>query len=40
MPHSPKFQRTPLAAALGVALLPLLANPVQAQLEEVPEVVR
>jgi outer membrane receptor protein involved in Fe transport len=35
MPHSPKFQRTPLAAALGVALLPLLASPVQAQLEEV-----
>ena len=35
MPHSPRFQRTPLAAALGVALLPLLASPVQAQLEEV-----
>jgi outer membrane receptor protein involved in Fe transport len=35
MPHSPRFQRTPLAAALGVALLPLLASPAQAQLEEV-----
>ena len=35
MPHSTKFQRTPLATALGVALLPLLASPVQAHLEEV-----
>lgn len=32
-PH--RFQRTPLAAALGVALLPMLSSPVQAQLEEV-----
>ena len=35
MSHPHRFQRTPLAAALGVALLPLLASPVQAQLEEV-----
>lgn len=35
MPHPHRFHRTPLAAALGVALLPLVASPVQAQLEEV-----
>ena len=35
MTHPHRFQRTPLAAALGVALLPLVASPVQAQLEEV-----
>ena len=35
MSHPPRFQRTPLAAALGVALLPLVASPVHAQLEEV-----
>ena len=35
MSHPRRFQRTPLAAALGVALLPLVASPVQAQLEEV-----
>ena len=35
MSHPQRFQRTPLAAALGVALLPLVASPVQAQLEEV-----
>lgn len=33
--HPQRFQRTPLAAALGVALLPLVASPVHAQLEEV-----
>ena len=33
--HPQRFQRTPLAAALGVALLPLIASPVHAQLEEV-----
>ena len=32
-PH--RFQRKPLAAALGIALLPLMSSPVQAQLEEV-----
>ena len=32
-PH--RFQRKPLAAALGIALLPLVSSPVQAQLEEV-----
>jgi iron complex outermembrane receptor protein len=35
MSHPQRFQRTPLAAALGVALLPLVASPVHAQLEEV-----
>lgn len=35
MSHPHRFQRTPLAAALGVALLPMLSSPVQAQLEEV-----
>ena len=35
MTHPHRFTRTPLAAALGVALLPLVASPVQAQLEEV-----
>ncbi|MGI9313078.1 MAG: TonB-dependent receptor [Luminiphilus sp.] len=35
MSHPQRFQRTPLAAALGVALLPLIASPVHAQLEEV-----
>ena len=35
MTHPHRFKRTPLAAALGVALLPLVASPVQAQLEEV-----
>ena len=35
MSHPHRFHRTPLAAALGVALLPLVASPVQAQLEEV-----
>jgi len=35
MSHPQSFQRTPLAAALGVALLPLVASPVHAQLEEV-----
>ena len=35
MSHPHRFQRTPLAAALGVALLPLVASPVHAQLEEV-----
>ena len=35
MSHPQRFQRTPLAAALGVALLPLVASPAQAQLEEV-----
>ena len=35
MSHPNRFQRTPLAAALGVALLPLVASPVHAQLEEV-----
>ena len=35
MSHPHRFQRTPLAAALGVALLPLAASPVHAQLEEV-----
>ena len=35
MSHPHRFQRTPLAAALGVALLPLVSSPVHAQLEEV-----
>ena len=35
MSHPNRFQRTPLAAALGVALLPLVSSPVHAQLEEV-----
>ena len=35
MSHHHRFQRTPLAAALGVALLPLVSSPVLAQLEEV-----
>ena len=35
MSHPQRFQRTPLAAALGVALLPLVSSPVHAQLEEV-----
>ena len=35
MSHPRRFQRTPLAAALGVALLPLVSSPVHAQLEEV-----
>ncbi len=35
MSHPHRFHRTPLAAALGVALLPFVASPVQAQLEEV-----
>jgi outer membrane receptor protein involved in Fe transport len=35
MSHPQRFQRTPLAAALGFALLPLVASPVHAQLEEV-----
>ena len=35
MSHPQRFHRTPLAAALGVALLPLVASPVHAQLEEV-----
>ena len=35
MSHPKRFQRTPLAAALGVALLPLVSSPVHAQLEEV-----
>ena len=35
MSHPHRFHRTPIAAALGVALLPLVASPVQAQLEEV-----
>ena len=35
MSHPRRFQRTPLAAALGVALLPLVSSPVLAQLEEV-----
>ena len=35
MSHPHRFQRTPLAAALGVALLPLVSSPVYAQLEEV-----
>jgi outer membrane receptor protein involved in Fe transport len=35
MSHPRRFQRTPLAAALGVALLPLMSTPVHAQLEEV-----
>ena len=35
MSHPKRFHRTPLAAALGVALLPLVASPVHAQLEEV-----
>ena len=35
MSHPQRFQRTPLAAALGFALLPLVSSPVHAQLEEV-----
>ena len=35
MSHPQRFQRTPLAAALGVALLPVVSSPVLAQLEEV-----
>ena len=35
MSHPRRFQRTPLAAALGVALLPMMSTPVHAQLEEV-----
>ena len=35
MSHPQRFQRTPLAAALGVALLPFVSSPVHAQLEEV-----
>ena len=35
MSHPHRFQRTPLAAALGFALLPLVSSPVHAQLEEV-----
>ena len=35
MPQPHRFQRKPLAAALGIALLPLMSSPVQAQLEEV-----
>ena len=35
MSHPHRFQRMPLAAALGVALLPLVSSPAQAQLEEV-----
>ena len=35
MSHPHRFQRTPLAAALSVAVLPLVASPVHAQLEEV-----
>ena len=35
MSHPQRFQRTPLAAALGVVALPFIASPVHAQLEEV-----
>ena len=35
MSHTQRFQRSPLVAALGVALLPIVATPVHAQLEEV-----
>ncbi|MBT3625035.1 MAG: hypothetical protein HN526_13155, partial [Gammaproteobacteria bacterium] len=36
MSHSSRiFRRTPLAAALSFALLPLVSSPVNAQLEEI-----